>query len=722
VFAGHAVVVLWLFAGPLLEGRVPYFRDIAVTYYPDYVYMARWLEQGVWPLWHQAADGGAPFLMAYPIDVALLLLTGARATLALSPALHVLLMMTGVSFLAGRLGAPPVGRWLAGACFGSSGIVLSSLLYPDFLAAAWLPWLVGLAIDYTRQPTRRRLAALSLVAALQLSTFGAAVVIQSAVVALVLLPRRPTSRQWLSLCAAAALAALLAAPALLGVRSLLAGSARAEGFGPSVALSYSANLPVLLESVVPRFFGDVHTFSDEGYWGQPFYPGGNPYYPSLYLGAGVLTLALFNRSRRLWLLAGASLLLGLGANGPLGPLLAPAMALVRVPAKFLFTGVLALCLLAGGAWTADRSPRHGAFRLRLVPVVFFFLLAALARWAPASIVTGLGVLSADVSMDRALAVVASVWPWHLATTAALLLGAALGWRQGGRLSTVAALLIVLDLLKVNTGLNPTAEAGFYDLRPEVARLLDDVSRSDERIYSYGIAHSPPLRWAPEVASRNRDVWLFYMDRQALLPRLHVLDGFQSSFDLDRMGWAPAGSTLTVSEASPLRFRDHYERFRRGNVRWVLSFVPLPDDLTTLRDQVSLAEVRDPLGLYEVRGAVPRAYSVRREDRGREGETTRVGRVTYERPDPHTVKLGYDGPPGRIVVVEGFHEDWRVASADGSETPLRREDGRYWAIPTQGGRREYTVTYRPEWLAPALSLCAFGALGALGLAFWPSRSA
>ncbi len=347
MFAGHAAVVLWLFAGPLLAGRVPYFRDIALTYYPDYVYMARWIERGVWPLWHQAADGGAPFVMAYPIDVALLFLTGARATVALSPALHVLLMMTGVSFLAGRLGASHAGRWLAGACFGSSGIVLSSLLYPDFLAAAWLPWLVVLAIDYTRQPTRRRLAAVSLLAALQLSTFGAATVIQSAVVALVLLPRWPTSRQWLSLLAAAALAALLAAPALLGVRALLEGSARAEGFGPSAALSFSTNLPVLLESLVPRFFGDVHTASGEGYWGQPFYPGGNPYFLSLYIGVGVLTLGLGNRSRRLWLLVAASLLLSLGANGPLAAAMLPALALVRVPAKFLFTAVLALCLLAG---------------------------------------------------------------------------------------------------------------------------------------------------------------------------------------------------------------------------------------------------------------------------------------------------------------------------------------------------------------------------------------
>jgi hypothetical protein len=32
----------------------------------------------------------------------------------------------------------------------------------------------------------------------------------------------------------------------------------------------------------------------------------------------------------------------------------------------------------------------------------------------------------------------------------------------------------------------------------------------------------------------------------------------------------------------LLFRNHWERLRLANVRFVLSFVPLPDDLTTLR--------------------------------------------------------------------------------------------------------------------------------------------
>ena len=87
--------VAWVFAGPLFAGRVLYYRDVSVTYFPDFVFVAGALHEGVWPLWHPGADGGAPFLMAYPVHLLLLLAGGPAAALALSPALHVLLAMVG---------------------------------------------------------------------------------------------------------------------------------------------------------------------------------------------------------------------------------------------------------------------------------------------------------------------------------------------------------------------------------------------------------------------------------------------------------------------------------------------------------------------------------------------------------------------------------------------------------------------------------------------------
>jgi hypothetical protein len=117
------LAVGWVFGGPFFAGRVLYYRDVGVTYYPDSVFVAQALREGVWPLGSPAADADTPFLMAYPVHLLLLLGMGARATLALSPALHLLLVMAGTALLARRLGTGPWGAaWPARpACTGIRG-------------------------------------------------------------------------------------------------------------------------------------------------------------------------------------------------------------------------------------------------------------------------------------------------------------------------------------------------------------------------------------------------------------------------------------------------------------------------------------------------------------------------------------------------------------------------------------------------------------------------
>ena len=238
-----------------------------------------------------------------------------------------------------------------------------------------------------------------------------------------------------------------------------------------------------------------------------------------------------------------------------------------------------------------------------------------------------------------------------------------------------------------------------------------------RWFSYGVAHSPPLHWSPAVASRNSDVWLFYLDRQALMPRTHVLDGLEGAFDIDRMGLAPEGSTLAVAEASPALFRQHYDRLRLANVRWVLSFHPLPEDLVSLRDEIRFGEVRESLVLYELRDPLPRAFFVPSLDGppgGGGGAGRRPSRVAYVRVDPHTVVLRATTPPGFLVVLDGHHPDWRAEDRSGP-VPLQVAFGRYQAIPTRGGETVVTLRYQPAWRAPALFLFAMGGLAVLVLA-------
>ena len=196
-----------------------------------------------------------------------------------------------------------------------------------------------------------------------------------------------------------------------------------------------------------------------------------------------------------------------------------------------------------------------------------------------------------------------------------------------------------------------------------------------------------------------------------MPRTHVLDGLDGAFDVDRMGLAPEGSTLAVAEASPALFRQHHDRLRLANVRWVLSFHPLPEDLVSLRDEIRFGEVREALRLYELRDPLPRAFFVPSLDGAPPGGWRRVGetagaRVAYEGVDPHTVVLRATTPPGFLVVLDGHHPDWKAEDRSGP-VPLQVAFGRYRAIPTRGGDAVVTLRYQPAWRAPALSCSRWG---------------
>jgi hypothetical protein len=760
--------VAWTFAGPLFFGLVLYFRDIAYYYYPNAVFLERSFAQGVWPLWNPTSDAGAPFLATDLVDLVLVRATGALGALRFGPPLHQLIAMCGASWLAAGLGVSGLGMWMAGLGYGLSGYFLSTVnLFQLNHAAAWAPWVIAAWLRLWSSPSPRRIAAAALVAALQVGTLGAEIVIQTALAGLVLLPTRPDRRKLLATGAAALLAFLLAMPALLGVRSLIAGTSRTAGFAPATGFSFSLHPAVLLDAVLPRAFGDVHTFSERGYWGQPFFPDGFPYLLSLYFGPALLWLALragrSSGTARLLALAALGVLLALGDHGPLGWLLTPLMRHSRVPVKFMFLTSLALPLLAArGLERARRETLRPAW-LAIAAGTLLVALAAATRFWPELPGRLLGGLLPQILQPRAAEVVAASWPASLAAAGAFLLGAALA-AQSRSLAPLAGLLVGLDLLIANGLVNLATDPAFYALRPQVSELLREVrAHADARVFAYGTAATPDLRWAPEIARRNRDVPLYAVDRQALLPRSPVLDGLDSAFDEDRAGWAPTGSTLDPRERIPSLFPQHYQRLRLAAVRYVLSFRPLPDNRVSERGQAVLAEVGEPLRLYEIVDPLPRAFTTASYSVDLDPERLRtrlespgydpreavllsaelpaavaqlvsgagasgagangaapVGRsVSVERPNPHELRLRAEGGPGLVVVSEGHHPDWHAYASDG-ERPLLKASGRYWAIPTRGGGETITVRYQPAWRAPALAALALGALGALALAAWPAR--
>ena len=258
-------------------------------------------------------------------------------------------------------------------------------------------------------------------------------------------------------------------------------------------------------------------------------------------------------------------------------------------------------------------------------------------------------------------VVRAQWPPALVSTGALALGAGLALSAGPRLVLGAGILALLDLLWVNGALNPSTDAAFFTLRPEIREVVEPLrAEGPYRWFSYGVARSPALRWNPAVARRDSDVWLFYLDRQSLLPRAPVLDGLDGAFDIDRMGLAPAGSTLSVEEARPALFRHHYRRLRLAGVRWVVGFHPLPEDLVRLRASVPLPEVAEPLRLHELRDPLPRAFWVG-EAEVEADPTRRAARLEDPAFDPRRTVLLEAPPPAGAAGPAGAWPRARASS-------------------------------------------------------------
>ena len=191
----------------------------------------------------------------------------------LGPPIFLLIAMTGATVLARRLGAGAWGSWAAGAFYGFSGPLLSTVNFLElFHSASWAPWVVAAFLAFWTQPTRARIATLAALGGVQIAALSPEVLLQTGLFGLAPLPERPSARKVLGLAAALLMAALLAAPTLLGAHALVEGTARSIGFSHRVSFAWSARPILLLETVLPHFFGDMHTMTDVGAVGTSSVP------------------------------------------------------------------------------------------------------------------------------------------------------------------------------------------------------------------------------------------------------------------------------------------------------------------------------------------------------------------------------------------------------------------------------------------------------------------
>ena len=248
--------------------------------------------------------------------------------------------------------------------------------------------------------------------------------------------------------------------------------------------------------------------------------------------------------------------------------------------------------------------------------------------------------------------------------------------------------------------------------------------------------------------QDRDVWLYYVDRQALLPRTHVFDGLEGAFDVDRAGWAPPGSALARGGSPPASRTPRPPAARQRAVR--LSFDPsrrassVPGRDSPPGAARTVADLRAPrpasasvpcppfeflpdrtsaqrrLAVPGVRPARDRPTRGPSEPAGRPVASAGPGEVRYELEDaahgaPRVPGSTRDGRRPRRAPP-------RLAGLFDRPGPLLRANGRSRALPDPGGGEVLTLRYEPAWRISALVACAPGRCRRLGLGRRPDPGA
>jgi hypothetical protein len=316
-----------LFLPDLLAGRIFAYRDVAYYHLPISRVVGASYRTGQVPFWNPYVACGTP-LAANPNNYALY--PSRVLDLVMSPEaaiqVHLLaLARRGIAMgvLASRLASArpprPAGVFLLGGPWPRPEL---ANLAP-FLA--WIPLSALAALRLVRAPGPRSAAMLALCLGIQ-TTFGepSLFLVEALFLLAIVLadaaPRASLRAVGTWSVVAAALALLVAAPALVPTLQLAARSARAAD--PGAELGYSVQPFGLLELVVPQLFGSYHTLEKSTYWGEIFHAGRGPFLLSISLGVSALilgTAGLVARGRRgvpLVVAAVFGLLLAMGGYVP----------------------------------------------------------------------------------------------------------------------------------------------------------------------------------------------------------------------------------------------------------------------------------------------------------------------------------------------------------------------------------------------------------------------
>jgi hypothetical protein len=817
------LLLAWI-ALPLARGtETLYMRDVLNAHLAMKWSEARALHQGYFPLLDPYRGGGQPLagnpnaVPFYPTNAFLL---WASPIWALNAHfwLHLLLAPCAFFWMARRWGLAREAAWAAAVCYTGSGFYLSHLSFYNLIAGATLaPALVGACLGFASALpgaaagacARRAWYALAiallwallllsgdpLMAVLAAGLAGAALALRSRAWAWRPVadgggPGPPESPPWwprpawgglAMLAAAFVCGTLIALPQIVEFLRILPVSFRGfRGYTGGVATIASWHPAQIAEWLLPTLFGRLDVRIAGSFWGQRFFTGAPPLYPSLY--PGLLALALIaagglprgnqrdqrdqrqGAPRRLpawwaWGACAAGLFCSLGRYNPAMVWLfaRPGAGALRYPVKFWLPVAVGGALLCGIGFerllgAASAGPAGRRFRWTLAGLA----LALGALWAFLGLLPepATRLLRALIPPDRTMAFVANERVrWGGLCLFSLIILAVLGllalrmarsapasraaWTCGGLLlaAHAAAQLYMLRPLYPTDAVTP------YRVPPPVISWLplgltvvnpDFEHLFGPSVFAAGKFPSQSLLWL-----ERRAFYETFPFTGPMWDRRYELDESPEGLDtyLTRLS---QGSLKTATDEERLRLLAGW-----GVGRLVIerALTPLPAHARLLAELPSFGQ---QVRVYEVLGRSPEVFLARRiwyaphlnaayrimkgeafdpeRDAVIEGNgpprPSAGGTVRVLRRGPERLDLDLDvGPGGSLLVVQRALLIYS-ASIDGHPAPpLQATNLQHNGLLVPAGRHRVRMWVDRIAFHRSLAASALGLAGAAALAGW-----
>jgi Bacterial membrane protein YfhO len=742
LFALIAMVLAFTHA-MILEGRLPFFRDMGVFFYPMRFSLAQSLQNGELPLWNRQIGMGFPLLAnlqseSLYLPHLLFLILPFWSTLSAIFVVHYMIAAAGSYFLCRNWGYSPSLSMIGSILFTLGGTMVSlSNLMNHFQAAVWLPWVILFWEKYLRQQCWKNF--LILTAALSLQFLAGSPEIYLTTLALALLD----ALRWRSLEAGPSWGKIVFS--ILAANAVLAGVAMVQIL-PTLELIRESRreFPIPFQLVtkwslnpwqlINLFFLDREVMPERLSGMEVLFGPVLPFFVSYYVGAvAFLGLALwlyYSAAReRIVVLAVMtfSLALAFGAYTPVFKLffdIVPGFRMIRYPEKFFF---VAYVLILFAALRGIRLFLESAPSRRKKAVILLLSLCGVLASSYIFFQFNTPLVGRFISAHFGTALLSDS---TVSKTTLMLLSLE---RQVVLLLAFALLLILMATRRIRPWLFQLlcVAAAFFDLysahqpyqflfKPDVVRerptTIESSTADVSRLFYYpapGNLHPSHFSFLakPTLAEFNSLVF------NNLLPNTGLFHGLEYMQEFDALIRWPYNYFLHVGNRLP--FEKVITLLGSLNVRYLVSFRPLPD-----HNNLKLIKYLEqyPSWHYRLDRIVPRTYIVARvkEEKNPVNILTQLadgqfdpltsvmlddavvlpesdhfsGKATITSYENQSVTIQASlTNPGILVLADSYYPGWK-AYRDGQEIKIYRANLFFRAVALPAGDHRVNFRYEP----------------------------